>query len=213
MLGSEGMEFPKSLQSLIAEFKKLPGVGEKSARRYAFHLLDSGEAGMKGMEEAIRAVATKVRRCEKCGALSEGAICSICSDERRDHRLVCVVENFKDVFRIEETKQFNGVYHVLGGLISPLEGIGPEALRIGELVARVKAGGVEEVLLATGSSVEGDATCLYIAEVLRPFGVRLTRLAAGLPVGTDLEFADANTLGRALAGRTTFTSPEESRPG
>jgi len=207
------MEFPKSLQKLIAEFKKLPGVGEKSARRYAFHVLDSGEAGMRGMEEAIRAVATNVRRCEKCGALSEESLCSICSDEGRDHKVVCVVENFKDVFRIEDTKQFRGVYHVLGGLVLPLDGIGPEALRIGELVERVKVGGVDEVLLATGSSVEADATCLYIAEVLKPFGVRITRLAAGLPVGGELEFTDATTLGRALVGRTVFSSREERESG
>ncbi len=205
------MEFPKSLQLLIAEFKKLPGVGEKSARRYAFHLLEAGQAGMEKMQEAVRAVATKVRRCEKCGALSEDALCNICSDERREHNLVCVVENFKDVYRVEETKQFNGVYHVLGGLISPLDGRGPEALRIAELVERVKAGGVEEVVLATSSSVEGDATCLYIAKILKPLGVKLTRLAAGLPVGGEIESTDPNTLGRAVAGRTAFSAPDEER--
>jgi len=202
------MEFPKSLQALIAEFKKLPGVGEKSARRYAFHLLDSGVEGMKQMEETVRAVATKIRRCEKCGGLSEGPLCRICSDERRDAKFVCVVENFKDVYRIEETGQFPGVYHVLGGLVSPLDGVGPDALRINELVEKVKAGGIEEVVLATGSSVQGDATCLYIARVLKPFSVKLTRLAAGLPVGGDIESTDPNSLSRALAGRTVFEQSE-----
>jgi len=203
------MEFPKSLQVLIAEFKKLPGVGEKSARRYAFHLLEAGGKGMQGMQEAIQAAATRVRRCEKCGALSEGPLCNICSDQKREQELICLVENFKDVYRIEETGQFNGVYHVLGGLVSPLDGVGPEALRIGELVERVKAGGVEEVVLATGSSVEGDATCLYIAKVLKPFGVKVTRLVAGLPVGGEIESTDPNTLSRAVAGRTIFSAPEE----
>ena len=203
------MEFPKSLQALIAEFKKLPGVGEKSARRYAFHLLEAGGEEMKEMEEAIRAVATRIRRCERCGGLSEGPLCHICSDEKRDHGIVCVVENFTDVYRIEETGQFQGVYHVLGGLVSPLDGIGPESLRIAELVERAKAGGVQEIVLATASSVQGDATCLYIAKVLRPLKVKLTRLAAGLPVGGEIESTDANTLARAVAGRALFDVPEE----
>jgi len=203
------MEFPKSLQALIAEFKKLPGVGEKSARRYAFHLLDAGGEGMKKTQEAIRAVATRLRRCEKCGGLSEETLCNICSDDKRNHKLICVVEDFKDVYRIEETGQFNGVYHVLGGLISPLDGIGPEKLRIDDLVQRVKAGGVEETVLATGSSVKGDATCLYVAKVLKPLDVKITRLAAGLPVGGEIESTDANTLGQAVARRAVFTMPEE----
>lgn len=202
------MEFPKSLQALIAEFKKLPGVGEKSARRYAFHILDSGG---KSMAEAVQAVDTKLRRCDRCGGLSEGPLCNICSDERRDQSSICVVENFKDVYRIEETKQFNGVYHVLGGLVSPIEGVGPESLRINELVERVKAGGIGEVVLATGSSVEGDTTCLYIAKLLKAFEVKLTRLAAGLPVGGEIESTDPNTLGRAVAGRTTFVGPDDER--
>lgn len=202
------MEFPRSLQALIAEFKRLPGVGEKSARRYAFHVLESGG---KSMGEAIEAVGTKLRRCDTCGGLSEGPLCNICSDERRDQSSICVVENFKDVYRIEETKQFNGVYHVLGGLVSPIEGVGPEALRIGELVERVKAGGISEVVLATGSSVEDDATCLYIAKLLKPFGVKLTRLAAGLPVGGEIESTDPNTLSRAVAGRTAFSAPDDER--
>lgn len=202
------MEFPKSLQTLIAEFKKLPGVGEKSARRYAFHVLESGG---KSMAEAIQAVDTRLCRCDKCGGLSEGPLCNICSDERRDQSSICVVENFKDVYRIEETKQFNGVYHVLGGLVSPIEGVGPESLRINELVERVKAGGINEVVLATGSSVEGDATCLYIAKLLKPFGVKLTRLAAGLPVGGEIESTDPNTLSRAVAGRTAFSAPDDER--
>ena len=196
------MEFPKSLQSLIAEFKKLPGVGEKSARRYAFHVLESGG---KSMAEAVQAVDTRLRRCDRCGGLSEGPLCNICSDERRDQSSICVVENFKDVYRIEETKQFNGVYHVLGGLVSPIEGVGPESLRINELVERVKAGGIKEVVLATGSSVEGDATCLYIAKLLKVHGVKLTRLAAGLPVGGEIESTDPNTLSRAVAGRNLYS--------
>lgn len=203
------MEFPKSLQALIAEFKKLPGVGEKSARRYAFHLLDAGGEGMKETQEAIRAVATRVRRCERCGGLSEAPLCNICSDEKRDQKVICVVENFKDVYRIEETGQFDGVYHVLGGLVSPLDGIGPESLRISELVNTVKAGKVQEVVLATGSSVQGDTTCLYIAEVMKPLGVKITRLAAGLPIGGEIESTDPNTLGRAVAGRIVFEAPEE----
>ncbi len=202
------MEFPKSLQALIAEFKKLPGVGEKSARRYAFHVLESGG---KSMAEAIQGVDTRLRRCDRCGGLSEGPLCNICSDERRDHSSICVVENFKDVYRIEETKQFNGVYHVLGGLVSPIEGVGPESLRINELVERVKAGGISEVVLATGSSVEADATCLYIAKLVKPFEVKLTRLAAGIPVGGEIESTDPNTLTRAVAGRTAFSGPDDER--
>ena len=164
---------------------------------------------MPGMRQAVDAMATNIRRCERCGGISEGAVCNICLDERRDSKLVCVVETFKDVYRIEETAQFKGVYHVLGGLVSPLDGVGPESLRIAELIDRVKNRGVEEIILATGSSVEGDATCLYIAKVLKPFGVRLTRLAAGLPVGGEIESTDANTLGRAVAGRTEFTVADE----
>lgn len=203
------MEFPKSLQALIAEFKKLPGVGEKSARRYAFYLLGVGEQKMKEMQEAIGAVATRMRRCETCGGLSEGAICNICSDEKRDHKTVCVVEKFKDVYRIEETGQFTGVYHILGGLVSPLDGIGPESLRVEQLVKRVKVGGVEEVVLATGSSVQGDATCLYVAKILKPLRVKMTRLAAGIPVGGEIESTDPNTLSRAVAGRMVFDVREE----
>ena len=195
------MQYPKPVQRLIAEFAKLPGVGKKSAERFALHLLKGG----RGEAEALGRAATKLHdgvvACSTCGAMDDTDPCHICSDEKRDAGLLCVVEGERDVFAIESVGRYRGRYHVLGGAISPLDGIGPEKLRIKELADRIKAGGVREVILATGSSVAGDATCLYIEKLLEGTGVELTRIAFGLPVGSGIEHADPSSLAKALEGR------------
>jgi recombination protein RecR len=195
------VHYPKAVQRLIAEFSKLPGVGKKSAERFALHLLkaDPREAGSLG--RAASELHGGIRTCSVCGSVDEQDPCTICADEKRDGSLLCVVEDVRDLYAIEAVGRFAGRYHVLGGAISPLDGIGPENLRIRELVQRVKEGGVREVILATSSSVAGDATCLYIEKVLEGTGVTLSRIAFGLPVGSGIEHADPNTLAKALEGR------------
>jgi recombination protein RecR len=189
------------VQDLIDELGRLPGVGPKGAQRIAFHLLAADPADVRRLAEVLLEVKAKARFCSVCGNVAEQEQCRICRDPRRDPAQICVVEESKDVVAIERTREFRGRYHVLGGAISPLEGIGPEQLRIRELIARLEDGTVTEIILATDPNIEGDATAAYLTRMLRPMGLRVTRLASGLPVGGDLEYADEVTLGRAFAGR------------
>lgn len=190
-----------AVQNLIDELGRLPGVGPKSAQRIAFHILNADAADMARLANAISTVKTSVSFCEECGNVSETKLCSICRDERRDPSVLCVVEESKDVVAIERTRSFTGRYHVLGGAINPLAGVGPEQLRIRELVSRLADERIQEIILAMDPNLEGEATATYLSRMLVPLGVRLSRLASGLPVGGDLEYADEITLGRALEGR------------
>jgi recombination protein RecR len=189
------------VQDLIDELGRLPGVGPKSAQRIAFHLLDADPTDVRRLAEVLIEVKDKVRFCQVCGNVAEDELCRICRDPRRDTSVLCVVEESKDVVAIERTREFRGRYHVLGGAISPIEGIGPDDLRVKELLQRLADGTVDEVILATDPNLEGEATATYLTRTLRPIGLRVTRLASGLPVGGDLEYADEVTLGRAFEGR------------
>lgn len=194
-----------AVQNLIDELGRLPGVGPKSAQRIAFHILNADAADMARLANAISTVKTSVSFCEECGNVSETKLCSICRDERRDPSVLCVVEESKDVVAIERTRSFTGRYHVLGGAINPLAGVGPEQLRIRELVSRLADERIQEIILAMDPNFEGEATATYLSRMLVPLGVRLSRLASGLPVGGDLEYADEITLGRALEGRRVIS--------
>jgi recombination protein RecR len=193
--------FETPVQRLIDELARLPGVGQKSAQRLAFHLLNTEEADARRLAEAIVDMRATVRLCARCFNVTDVEECSICRDQRRDPSVICVVERAQDVVVVERTQEFRGRYHVLGGAISPIEGIGPDQLRVRDLVDRIEAEEVKEVIVATNPTVEGDTTALYLARLLKPLGVLVTRLASGLPVGGDLDYADEITLGRALAGR------------
>ena len=193
--------YSAAVQDLIDELGRLPGVGPKGAQRIAFHLLAADPIDVRRLADVLLEVKAKARFCSVCGNVAEEEQCRICRDPRRDPSLICVVEESKDVVAIERTREFRGRYHVLGGAISPLEGIGPEQLRIRELLARLDDGTVTEIILATDPNIEGDATAAYLTRMLRPLGLQVTRLASGLPVGGDLEYADEVTLGRAFAGR------------
>jgi recombination protein RecR len=193
--------FEPPLQRVIDELSRLPGIGTKSAQRIAFHLLHVEETDAVRLGEAIIDMRGKVKLCVRCFNVTADEQCGICRDLRRDPTLVCVVERAQDIAVIERTGEFNGRYHVLGGALSPIEGIRPEQLRLRELVARIDDEGIKEVVAATNPNVAGDATALYLARLLKPLGVMVTRLASGLPVGGDLDYADEITLGRALAGR------------
>jgi recombination protein RecR len=189
------------VQDLIDELGRLPGVGPKSAQRIAFHLLQADSVDVKRLVDALTEVKAKVRFCETCGNVAEAVQCRICADPRRDGTSICVVEEPKDVVAIERTREFRGRYHVLGGAISPIDGVGPDDLRIKELMTRLASGEVTEVIIATDPNLEGEATASYLARFLRTMEIRVTRLASGLPVGGDLEYADEVTLGRAFEGR------------
>ncbi|MDJ0961270.1 MAG: recombination mediator RecR [Acidimicrobiia bacterium] len=193
--------FEAPVQRLIDELARLPGIGRKSAQRLAFHLLHIEEADAVRLGSSIIDLRREVRLCSRCFNVTSDEECSICRDLRRDPTVLCVVERAQDIPVIEGTQEFSGRYHVLGGAISPIEGIGPDQLRMRELVARIDQEGVAEVIAATNPTVEGDATALYLARLLKPLGVRVTQLASGLPVGGDLDYADEVTLGRALVGR------------
>lgn len=190
-----------AVQNLIDQLGRLPGVGPKSAQRIAFHLLASEPADVRQLVDALVEVKERVRFCAVCGNVSEEEECRICRDTRRDPALICVVEESKDVVAIERTREFRGRYHVLGGAISPIDGIGPDDLRVKELMERLP--GVTELIIATDPNLEGEATATYIARLVQPMGLKVTRLASGLPVGGDLEYADEVTLGRAFEGRRT----------
>ena len=192
---------PDPLNRLVAQLAKLPGVGEKTAQRLAFHLLRAPPEYARELSAAIQEVVDKVKLCERCFSLTDQELCGFCRDERRDERLLCVVEGLADLMAVERTREFKGRYHVLHGVLSPLEGIGPDQLRIKELLARLQSGKVEEVIVATNPDVEGEATALYLTRLLKPMGVKVTRIAQGVPMGGDLEFADQATLARALSAR------------
>ena len=190
-----------AIQDLIDALGRLPGIGPKSAQRIAFHILQADVEIATALVDSIRTVKERVKFCVECGNVSEEDQCRICRDPRRDNTLICVVEESKDVIAIERTREFRGKYHVLGGAISPIDGIGPEQLRIRELMARLADPGIVEVILATDPNLEGEATATYLSRMIKPLEIKVSRLASGLPVGGDLEYADEVTLGRAFEGR------------
>jgi recombination protein RecR len=191
------------VQELIDELGRLPGVGPKSAQRIAFYLLQTDDDQAQKLAQVLLEVKERVRFCEVCGNVTEETQCNICRDTRRNRTAICVVEESKDVQAIERTREFRGLYHVLGGAISPIEGIGPDQLRIKELMARLGNTEIQEVIIATDPNLEGEATATYLTRMLSPLGIKISRLASGLPVGGDLEYADEVTLGRAFEGRRT----------
>jgi len=193
--------YTKPVQILIDELGRLPGIGPKSAQRIAFHLLKLPVEDASRLANAITEAKARVRFCERCFNVADDALCPICNDDGRDNSVLCVVEESRDIVAIERTGEFRGRYHVLLGAISPLEGIGPEQLKVRELVTRIDAEGIAEVILCTNPNTEGEVTAMYLARLLKPLGLEVTRIASGLPVGGDLEYADELTLGRALEGR------------
>ena len=194
--------YPKSANILIEQLARLPGIGKATAQRLAFFILKSDQQDNINLAHAIKKIKEKITFCVDCGIMSESEICSICLDENRDEKIICVVEEPQDIYSFEKTNSFKGRYHVLGGVLSPLDGVGPDELNIEKLFNRVESG--MEVILATNPSVEGDTTCLYLSGKLEDKGVKVTRLARGLPVGSDLEYMDELTLVRAMEGRTTI---------
>ena len=204
--------FAGPIQDLIDELARLPGIGPKSAQRVAFHLLKATPQDAQRLAAAIVEAKQKVRLCRECFNIADAELCTYCSDTRRERHVICVVQEPPDVIAVERTREFHGLYHVLQGAISPIEGVGPEDLRVGELLdrlqrARSNGSPVEEVILATNPNIEGEATAMYLARLLEPLGLRVTRPASGLPVGGDLEYADEVTLGRALEGRRSMGGP------
>ncbi len=195
------MDYTPALERLVKLLSRMPGIGEKSAARLAFFILRADESYARDLAAAVEAVKTETRFCSTCFALTESDPCPLCRDPRRDNRILCVVEEASDLLAIERSHGFSGRYHVLQGAISPLDGRGPEQLRIKELLARLSGGEVEEVVLATNPSVEGEATALYLARLIKPLGIKVTRIARGIPVGGTLEYADQVTVGRAIEGR------------
>ena len=191
-----------ALEKLIEQFHKIPSIGRKTAQRMAFHVLDLTDDQAKEFADAIIDAHTKIHHCALCHNLTENELCPICESASRDHTTVCVVEEPRDVLAMERMREFGGVYHVLHGVISPMNGIGPEQLTIKSLVERVAEGTITEVIMATNPTIEGDTTAMYISKLIKPFGVRVTRLAYGIPVGADIEYADDVTLMRALSGRS-----------
>ena len=199
------METPiKPLNTLIEKFRSLSGVGKKSAMRMAFSVLDMEKSDAFDFAQAILDAKTQIGLCQNCQNLSSEELCPICANDNRDHSVVCVVEDYQAVIAFEKVKEFNGVYHVLHGTISPLDGIGPNDINIGGLLSRINAGGVSEVIMATNPDVEGEATSMYISGLLKPLGIKVTRLAHGIPIGTDLEYADEVSLARAFVDRKTI---------
>ncbi len=194
--------FPDSLNNLIDEFSRFPGIGKKTAQRMAFYVLNSTNNLADELSHAIQSLKSKIRFCEKCHGISEDVLCQICSDIRRDSTSICVVENPADIYTFEKTNIFKGLYHVLGGVLSPLDGIGPDDLNINSLIERVNTD--DEILVATNATIEGEATCLYLANILEKESVRVTRLARGLPIGGDLEFVDDATIMRAIEDRSAM---------
>ncbi len=197
-------QLPAPLEELIEELSRLPTVGPKTAQRLAFHILRSDRARSEALATAIMEVKTRIGYCEQCRNIAEGRLCAICLSTRRDSSIICVVESPLDVLAIERTSEYQGLYHVLNGVISPIDGVGPEDLHVPALLERVKQSGVREVILATDADIEGEATAVYLSRALAVLGVAVTRPAHGLPVGGDLEYADELTLARALSGRHAF---------
>jgi len=197
--------YAQPVQELIDELGRLPGIGPKSAQRIAFHLLKMEKVDALRLARAITEAKDRVAFCERCFNIAEGPLCDLCADDRRDSTVLCVVEEPRDIVAVEKTQEFNGRYHVLQGAISPIEGIGPEQLRVRELLARLDSDEVTEVILCTNPNLEGEATAMYLSRLLKDLQVKVTRIASGLPVGGDLEYADELTLGRALEGRREVT--------
>jgi len=195
------MSLPGSLQELVEQFKRLPGIGAKSAQRLAFHVLRTPREEAERLCQAIRDVKDRVTYCTTCNNITDVDPCSLCGDPGRDHRLICVVEEPQNVNVVDRAGGYRGMYHVLMGAISPLQGVGPDDLKIKGLLTRIAGGGVDEVILATNPTVEGEATAIYLARLLKPLGLRVTRIATGIPVGSDLEYADDLTVGKAIDGR------------
>lgn len=193
--------YSASISQLIEEFTKLPGIGRKTAQRLAFHVINMPTQDAHNLADAIVKAKENIKYCKVCTNLTDQDVCNICSDERRDPLLICVVEDPRDVVAMERTKEFKGYYHVLHGAISPLEGIGPEDIKIKELLARLSAQSVDEVIIATNPNIEGEATAMYLSKLLKPMGIKVSRIAHGIPVGGDLEYADEVTLTKALEGR------------
>jgi recombination protein RecR len=198
--------YTQPVQALIDELGRLPGIGPKSAQRIAFHLLKLPADDVARLAMSITDAKARVRFCSRCWNFADGELCPICLDDRRDSTTLCVVEESRDIVSIERTGEFRGRYHVLLGAMSPLDGVGPEQLKMKELFARLEPEGVQEVIVCTNPNTEGEVTAMYLARMLRPFGIRITRIASGLPVGGDLEYADELTLGRALEGRRELTA-------
>jgi recombination protein RecR len=194
-------DFAEPLARLITEFKRLPGIGQKSAQRIAFHVMRAGRDDAEHLVQAILDVKDKLRMCAVCNNISDAELCQYCRDPERDPKVVCVVEDPNSIVGIEVTRHFNGLYHVLGGALSPLRGIGPEQLKIKSLVDRIAHGALEEIIVATNPTVEGEATAVYLSKLLKPLGMKVTRIAMGVPVGSDLEFADEVTMWKAMEGR------------
>ena len=194
-------DFAEPLARLIAEFKRLPGIGQKSAQRIAFHIMRAGRGDAAQLAEAILDVKDKLTMCAVCNNIADSELCQYCRDPQRDQTTIAVVEDPNNIVGIEVTRQFNGLYHVLGGALSPLRGIGPEQLHIKSLIERISKGEVREIIVATNPTVEGEATAVYLSKLLKPLGVRVTRIAMGVPVGSDLEFADEVTISKAMEGR------------
>lgn len=190
------------LTKLVEQFASLPGIGRKTAQRLAFYILTLSKEQAQEFSNAVMEAHEKIKHCEICKNYTDQPVCDICADENRDKSVICVVEDAKDVAAFERTREFRGQYHILGGLISPMDGIGPDQIYIKELLARINAGGVSEVIMATNPTVEGEATAMYISRLLKPFGVKTSRLAYGIPVGSDLEYADEITLFKALENRS-----------
>lgn len=198
------MQIAEPLQIAIEELSKLPSIGRKTAQRLAIHLLKSDYDSVEKLINAIQNLKTKLKFCSRCFNISTEELCDICTNPKRDHSLICVVEEASDVIAIEKSNEFNGVYHVLGGVLSPLSGITPESLKIKELLKRFETEEIQEVILALNPNTEGEATSLYLAKLIKPLGIKVSRIARGLPIGGDLEFADEATIGRAVTGRITL---------
>jgi recombination protein RecR len=194
-------DFAPSIARLIDELKRLPGIGQKTAQRLAFHLLRVDRAQALALSDAIREAKEKIRECSICNNITDGDPCIFCASPTRSRNVICVVEDATNIQAVEKTRQFNGLYHVLGGALSPLQGIGPEQLKIKSLIERLKGGAVEEIIVATNPTAEGEATSVYLSKLIKPLGVRVTRIAMGIPVGTDLEYADEVTMMKAMEGR------------
>jgi recombination protein RecR len=198
------LQIAAPLQAAIDELSKLPGIGKKTAQRLALHVLKSDTETVDNLVRALEELKTKLQFCTKCFNLSEGPVCTICGNPKRDQTVICVVEEASDVIAVEKTHEYNGLYHVLGGVLSPLSGVNPESLKIKELMRRFESEPVKEVILALNPDTEGETTCLYLAKLIKPMGIKVSRIARGLPIGGDLEFADEATIGRAMLNRSTL---------
>lgn len=193
--------YPKTLERLVQELGKLPGIGEKSAQRLAFHIINLSDEEISNLSEALVLAKTKIVLCQKCFTITDKEICDICENPKRDQQTICVVQNSRDIFAIEKTREYHGLYHVLHGAISPLDGIGPADIKARELLLRIGESDIKEVIMATNATVEGEATAMYLGNLISPLGVKVTRLAKGIPIGADLEYTDEITLIKAFEGR------------